>query len=348
MNNKHRLPQLDFLRSIAVLLVVLYHYNVYSASIPFYNRVIQHGGELGVILFFILSGYLMTSFYTQTNGQSLKTVSPKSFYLARFFRIMPLYIFTMIVFFILKDHINLYRLSKQTIDAFGLIKGFFFFNDATFKLNPVIWTLKVEVLFYVFFPLIGLAIQQSLIKKLTGLAFLVPFFLYILSYLSLRLQWNVLLLNNLGGLTTGILVRLIYFELQQRSNDIKLNSLVFFGILLPAAVLLYLFLDQSPLYTSPLLGIIVFANLILNHNSAVFKAISLKPFYYIALISYSIYLLHFNVYYNIVMPVANVHLHTGHIRGVLNPLVSILITVLFSVITYNLIEIQAPKLRKFF
>lgn len=152
---RERIYQLDGLRAIAVILVVFYHLNIYTSAIPGYNLLIENGGRLGVILFFILSGYLMSKFYVAKNVNEVKIPSFRTFYISRFIRIMPLYIISTTVFYLFRNHIDLYNMQNITINITEFISGLLFLNDKFLILNPVIWTLKIEIIFYIIFPLIG-------------------------------------------------------------------------------------------------------------------------------------------------------------------------------------------------
>src|SRR5689334_13554869 len=82
---------LDGVRGIAILLVILFHYGYLGC------------GWIGVQLFFVLSGFLITSILIKDKGQSLKQYL-KRFYWRRSLRIFPLYylyLFVMLAAFLL-------------------------------------------------------------------------------------------------------------------------------------------------------------------------------------------------------------------------------------------------------
>ena len=87
MNNFYR-KEIDFLRAIAVIFVILFHY--------FPNLLPK--GYLGVDLFFVISGFLISF---QIYDQSVKNkFSIKNFYIRRVKRILPATIFTLTVVFL--------------------------------------------------------------------------------------------------------------------------------------------------------------------------------------------------------------------------------------------------------
>src|SRR6056300_687946 len=86
-------PEIDGLRAIAVVSVILYH-----AQITILGYQPFKGGFIGVDIFFVISGYLITSIILKeliTNG----TFSLKHFYESRIRRILPALLFVMLVSF---------------------------------------------------------------------------------------------------------------------------------------------------------------------------------------------------------------------------------------------------------
>ena len=131
-------PEIDGLRAIAVLAVVFYH-----ADFKIYNHEIFQGGFLGVDVFFVISGYLITSLIHKgfINGN----FSLKEFYIRRIRRIIPL-LFVVILccipaayFFYLPSSLNDFLNSVWSTLIFS--SNFYFFHtgliyggpDASFK-----------------------------------------------------------------------------------------------------------------------------------------------------------------------------------------------------------------------
>lgn len=148
MNNQpqKRLPELDILRAAAVFLVFGNHLTICPAETNFYlNKVTgfwNRGGWIGVDLFFVLSGFLISGLlfreYQKTNELKLKR-----FLVRRGFKIYPAFWVLLAatcvaaVFF----NINFYRL--------GLLGEFFFVQNYGAHLWEHTWTLAVEEHFYI-------------------------------------------------------------------------------------------------------------------------------------------------------------------------------------------------------
>jgi peptidoglycan/LPS O-acetylase OafA/YrhL len=145
------MPELDVLRGVAILVVVLYH-GLYHAGAVSSNRIGQIFinltvfGWLGVNLFFVLSGFLITGILIDSKG---KPDFYRNFYLRRALRILPAF-FAIIVLLVI-----LHRMSFRTatfsmfflanyMDTFHLV-------DAYFPL----WSLSVEEQFYSVWPAIA-------------------------------------------------------------------------------------------------------------------------------------------------------------------------------------------------
>ena len=76
-------PEIDTLRAIAVIAVIIYHAKIYL-----FGNLIFSGGFLGVDIFFIISGYLITSIILKELIEK-ENFSFKNFYIKRVRRIIP-------------------------------------------------------------------------------------------------------------------------------------------------------------------------------------------------------------------------------------------------------------------
>jgi peptidoglycan/LPS O-acetylase OafA/YrhL len=157
-------PEIDGLRAIAVGAVILYHAQV---SILGYQPF--QGGFIGVDIFFVISGYLITSIILKeliTTG----SFSFKYFYERRIRRILPALLFVMLVslpfawmYLIPSSFIDF---SKSILYSLGLSSNFYFHYsgqqygaiDGLFKPFLHTWSLSVEEQFYILFPVILLII----------------------------------------------------------------------------------------------------------------------------------------------------------------------------------------------
>ena len=174
---RHHVPVLDGLRAVACLLVIIAHlpFKFFSPEAKVIDQILRPG-YLGVGLFFVLSGFLITRIlmYNRDRGVSLK-----SFYIKRSARIFPIYYLTIIAvaFFQPGTYLWFHALYLNNIP--------YFFGSGP---NPIghSWSLAVEEHFYLAWPLIitfvPLRWLQFAIVKVAilgfALAFLFPVFIH--------------------------------------------------------------------------------------------------------------------------------------------------------------------------
>lgn len=140
------------LRAIAAYSVVLFHYGssfVNSVGVPYPIGKILSNGYLGVSFFFVLSGFILA--YSYRNPLTTWSTK-KAFFLARFARIYPVYIVALLAsFFIGSRYVG--SVSVGAIPQFVLLQCWVPYTASIQNWNTPGWTLSVEALFYVTFPL---------------------------------------------------------------------------------------------------------------------------------------------------------------------------------------------------
>ncbi len=160
----HAIDYLLVVRGLAAIAIVLRHVPLKWKQVfpgPDLNWLLNPFGYIPVLMFFAISGYLsMKSFC----GGRYDPASPKSiadYYRNRFLRIIPLYYFTIIVcIFIYPD-----RARQNPLDV---AKLFLFLMNYEFPrtviFNVVYWVLPIEMLYYLFAPLIFLLMRQFVLR----------------------------------------------------------------------------------------------------------------------------------------------------------------------------------------
>ena len=153
---KHR-PDIDGLRAVAVLLVVLYHVGVPGIT----------GGFVGVDVFFVISGFLITSLLVleaETRGR----ISLADFYARRVRRLFPALMVVVLVtlllgaIWLLPVFGEQTKLAKSAVATSIYLSNFYFWKftgnyfDGPAELEPLLhtWSLAVEEQFYLFWPLL--------------------------------------------------------------------------------------------------------------------------------------------------------------------------------------------------
>ena len=145
---------LDHLRTLAITLVFLFHFG-HQFPHPEWTESAGKFGWTGVDLFFVLSGYLISSqLFTKIAGGN--NISYREFFLKRFFRIIPAYLFVVAVYFCFPythERSTLAPLWKYL--TFTLNLGLDLRTQGTFSQA---WSLCIEEQFYLFLPLILIAL----------------------------------------------------------------------------------------------------------------------------------------------------------------------------------------------
>jgi len=150
---KRIFPQLDGLRAVAALMVVIHHFWPESA------RWDTTGGRLGVDIFFVLSGYLITR--TLLNAQAVspegRSMTLKKFYARRIRRIFPVYYVTLA----LAATIPSERTIALLWHAAFLSNLLFILKGRFVGAGGHLWALAVEQHFYLFWPWLVLFIPRK-------------------------------------------------------------------------------------------------------------------------------------------------------------------------------------------
>jgi peptidoglycan/LPS O-acetylase OafA/YrhL len=170
---KNKFFGLDFLRALAIALVFVFHYGRLFPH-PEWAHSMGKFGWTGVDLFFVLSGFLIASQLFAKIAQDEK-ISFKEFFIKRFFRIIPAYLLVVTIYFLFpsfREREGLAPLWKYLTFTQNL--GLDLRYQGTFSHA---WSLCIEEQFYLFLPLILIALVYfKAIKK--GMILLLLLFLF--------------------------------------------------------------------------------------------------------------------------------------------------------------------------
>jgi peptidoglycan/LPS O-acetylase OafA/YrhL len=300
-------PEIDGLRAIAVSAVILYH-----AQISIFGHQPFKGGFIGVDIFFVISGYLITSIILKelvTTG----TFSFKHFYERRIRRILPVLLFVMLVSFpfawMYLSPSNLVEFSKSILYSLGFSSNFYFhYSGLEYSVeglrHPFLhtWSLSVEEQYYILFPIVLLVTFKYFRKYLVHvliLGFIISLGLAEWTSRNYPSASFYFLHTRIWELLAGSL--LAYFEINNghRSKNETLNLILpTIGLILIGQSILF-FNDEmfhpSFYSLSPIIGVclIVWFS---NKNELITKILSSKLFVGIGLISYSLYIWHYPIF----------------------------------------------------
>lgn len=357
-------PNLNGIRFIAAFLVVIHHIeqlkNLYGLPNYWGNKTVELIGGLGVTLFFVLSGFLITYMLFVEKGH-VGTIDIKDFYVRRILRIWPLYfLIVALAFFVFPDfhQLDMPRWSKYITYEFTnkLILFAVFLPNAAILLYPPVpfasqlWSIGVEEQFYLIWPVF----IKFFKKPLTVLLSVVFVYWIIKIILHNILQHNeagsfynkVLFLKNfleytrincmaIGGLGAYLLyekksnfLNVFYTKITQLIIYFLMFILIGFGLNIP-----YL---NNEIYS--LLFIIIIVNLASNKHTII--SINNTFFDYLGKISYGLYMYHpLAIVISIVFSLKIIETTSFHYNlNILVYFISIVTTVFISAFSYELFE----------
>ncbi|KJY84168.1 acyltransferase [Vibrio galatheae] len=298
--------ELDGLRALAVFAVMVYH-----ANLKLFGFQLFQGGFLGVDVFFVLSGYLITGIIRNQMEQG--TFSFRDFYWRRAKRIVPALLTVLLVtsglayLILLPDDLVVYAKSLQSALYFG--SNHFFYGEDSYTAaasiyRPLLhtWSLSVEWQFYVIFPFVIWTINRFCPRYMFGIllalalisiqisSFIVKINTDMAFYLLPTRAWELIL----GGLVTFYNRTNIESSVKGSFAVIAYQSLPVIGLFLIVHSMIFIshhVHHPSFITLLPVLGTCLF--IMFAHKGEVSSDVmSLKPVVGIGLISYSLYLWH--------------------------------------------------------
>ncbi|SMN00262.1 O-antigen acetylase [uncultured Candidatus Thioglobus sp.] len=212
MNNKYfeRLDTIRFYAVFAVIFAHIFQIWTWSETLVFLLPL----GNVGVLVFFVLSGFLITKILLSEPEETPIKTSFKNFYLRRSLRIFPIYYLYLLIVF----SFNLENIGETSFYPWLYLTNIYIFTEDTWLLaNSHLWTLSIEEQFYIVWPFLVLLLRHK--SKLLTTAFigiiliamLTRVYLYLNNY-SVSPQIEVFTLANLDSLTFGGLLALAYLN----------------------------------------------------------------------------------------------------------------------------------------
>lgn len=352
--DKKRIEGLDLMRSIAIVLVVVYH--AWAFLSPYFPQVGQlfFLGFWGVEFFFVLSGFLVGGIFIRTykENKRLNFLVLLSFWKRRWKRTIPIYLVVLMFSYLTLNY--LYNLN------FDFPFRYFFFSQNLWYLHPRFfpeaWSLAVEEWFYILLPLLFVGFGL-LFKNKSDKSILAILVLSILLFTAFRLVWlnsafeiiywdnylRKIVLYRLDAILYGVLAYQL-FSMKKMFFEKYRYVLLFIGVF--GVLLSYYFFHQKTF---------------INYNNIFFlsvNSISISfciPFFYffkfkfaflktfislIAVSSYTMYLIHYTLLFRFVNT-GLVTLNLIHAAGIF--IFYLLLVFLVSLIVYRFVERPLTK-----
>ncbi|HEY7402796.1 MAG TPA: acyltransferase [Candidatus Angelobacter sp.] len=224
-NPERRVPGIDLLRGLCIIAVVLHHINLrihfressFGSLIgPAANRVLFWSGYYGVRVFFVISGFLIAT-WSLKRWSSLNHIDLRKFYRMRFARIVPCLLGLLALLALLdRAGVRYFTINPQHTSL-----GRALVAALTFHINwleartgylpaawDVLWSLSVEEVFYIFFPLLCVLLRKQALMIAALLCFVVagP---YVRIHAANELWADYGYLSCMDGIAIGCLAALV-------------------------------------------------------------------------------------------------------------------------------------------
>ena len=285
------IPELDGLRGLAIALVLVYHCHPKLEST--HLDVVAQWGWVGVNLFFVLSGFLITGIIADSRTDPHFF---RNFYARRGLRIWPVYVLVLLLnYFVVPVVFGNFWWGVHEVRSAPWRYYIFFVQNLFFitlpgTLGPT-WSLAIEEQFYIFWAPFARFVRNTVLAPiLVGVLIASPF----LRLANLSFITKTHTLTHLDGLAVGALI-----ALGLRTFDLSLTALKRIaggGILLGACGVILMILRGSA-FTDSLLalgfgGMLLAALLVTGQPSWYGRALTARPLNYLGTISYGLYMVH--------------------------------------------------------
>jgi peptidoglycan/LPS O-acetylase OafA/YrhL len=293
---------IDGLRAISIIAIITYHLNL-----SLFQKKLT-GGYIGVDIFFVISGYLISKILF-TKVLLKKKIDILNFYQGRIRRILPAYL---CMLFIVLAVGNLFLIRTQIIDLiysalssiiFSVNYFFYFFSksyyDPSTLYRPLVhlWSLSVEGQFYLFIPILFIIFK----KKLLNFNYLFIIFIFtIASCIATYSNPNFSFYSIASRIFQFLIgITAYFYEVKYKSRIHKLQK---FNLDLIALILLFLsfvFFNEKTFHPSIITTIPCVATgvliVMINKNNITYKFLTFPVIRFIGLISFSLYIWHYPI-----------------------------------------------------
>lgn len=295
-------PGLNGVRAIAAMIVLIWHIDQFSPLFGIEKIGFAQNGmsEYGVVMFFVLSGFLIT-YLLRVEKKEFNKINFRKFYWRRILRIWPIYYLVIVItILLLSVGLSTLKYIESTLPALFFLYGFLLANLAfvhNFTINTItpLWSVAAEEQFYAFWPLI-IAKTKNIQRALT---FVIVF--YLLLKLVFRVFENgpiyhLIFITGFDCMALGGLGACWVYENKWYLKIIynKVVQIIAWGVLFISIFYkpphLFTFIDHE---ISAIFYLIIIMNVATNEKSLLKLENSLFDF--LGKISYGIYIYHMTI-----------------------------------------------------
>ena len=297
-------PEIDGLRAISVIAVILYH-----AEFTVAGHTLLQGGYIGVDVFFVISGFLISQILL-TEIEATGRIDFLKFYTRRARRILPA-LFAVIFatmpfayYLLLPSELQDYANSIGSSLLFGSNIYFYFtaalYGEPDTLLKPFLhtWSLSVEEQFYIAFPLLLLITRRYLRSQFLPCVMLVAFLSLVLCAVTVRYDQQQAFYSPLTRAWELLAGTLLAYHQVRHGRARPRPLLAAAGLILVLGSLILFRKDTvhpGLLTLIPVVGtclVLAFA----SHKTAVGRLLASRPAALTGIVSYSLYLWHYPVF----------------------------------------------------
>ncbi len=354
-------PALDVLRGLAISIVVFYHN---FGSISFFRF-----GWMGVDLFFVLSGFLITDLLLKSRENKFYF---RNFYIRRVLRIFPLYYLVLLGFFILSPVLFSQKGPDTTFSYYNENKLWYwsyFQNWLMVHKGPApvpflshFWSLAVEEQFYIFWPIMIFFIKklQNLKKVILGLI-VFALIIRIFTWMSNPHEVEVFYCSTITRMDSLLMGCFLAVHLKQGkeipAHMIKITTLSFITLIISSLAIFGNVRQDNLLF--PTVGYSISAAffssllyLLIRHETYLLPWLKhLKALSFIGKISYGMYVYHIPIY--LILSYLLSQILDNYATSLFNhalfvSFLSLALTIIASTISFYLLEKPILNLKKHF
>jgi peptidoglycan/LPS O-acetylase OafA/YrhL len=347
----HYEPGLEGLRGVAAALVLLYHLGPFI--VPGEAEWLLRGGFLGVDIFFVLSGFLITSLLLRELDRH-RRINKRRFYARRAVRLLPALALVLVAHLLYTAVIGDSIRTELRIDVLAVPSLFNYYHVIWSVFPPLsmshLWTLSVEAQFYAVWPLL-LPLLWRRVRRVgpaVGVLLASAAVIALVRYLEYRSShsWSLVYTRTEARADTLLIGAALAVLCSRRSlprHVVSIVTLVGAGALATFVVLAQ---ASSPMlfeggFTLVALATAAVVAGALQPGSVTRRVLSWSPLRLVGRISYSLYLWHLPVY-------VWVHTEEGSLPTLARVVLALTVTIALSTASYLLVErplLHMPRLR---
>lgn len=298
-------PSLNGLRAISILLVIIHHLAIISKIFAEYLEIkwlspfihFLQDGQLGVNVFFVISGFLITSLMLQEEAAT-KSISLKKFYIRRILRIFPAYYFLLFVYYFLCQVKYIEVNPASWLTSMIYIK---YLNWDLEWITAHLWSLSLEENFYLLWPFVFMAGEKVRKNIALSIVLIVPLIRMAIHFYPVSWMDDLSPFTRIDGIVTGCICALFKDVLIEKMSP-HWTKLFYFSIVYILALEYFSISGNNSIEfisvpfgltfgtTANLLIAVILMYSVFGPQGRWFKFLNLKPVSFVGQLSYSLYL----------------------------------------------------------